>query len=295
MWHPANQEVNTMAILSDRALLVQLTISQWTARKYDRRVSQQVTQMNHASKDAGRFNKSLLPMNDYLDRVHSKSTLIRQDFYKNTLPWAMEGAQMLPSTNYLAFMTEFRKAKGEWEYLVSDFVAHYPQLKHDAAKALGDMYSDADYPADNEIAGRFRIDMAVFPVPSTDFRVSLSGDEMGRIQRDIEQRLAQAQAEATKDVWRRLYERVEHIARQCGNPNGRIFDSMLEHAKDICSLLPRLNITDDPNLEAMRQEVEGKLASLNTEALRGSPEARQSAADEASAIADKMRAFMGGL
>jgi hypothetical protein len=281
--------------LNDRALLVQLTISQWSARKYDRRVSQQVLNMNHASREAGRFNKSLLPLNDFLANVHSKSTLIRQDFYTNTLPWAMEGAQLLPSDNYLAFMTKFRKAKGEWESLVSDFVTHYPSLKRDAAKALGDMYDDADYPADNEIAAKFKIDMAVFPVPNNDFRVALSDGEMTRIQKDISDRLAQAQAQASRDVWQRLYDRVAHIARQCGNPNSRIHDSMLEHARELCSLLPRLNISDDSNLESMRQQVEEKLASLSTEGLRTDQTMRQTAAEEAEAIMNKMRSFMGGL
>lgn len=281
--------------LNDRALLVQLSVSQWTARKYDKRVSQQTTKMYHASAEAGRFNKSLLPLNDYLERVHSKSAAIRQDFYSNTLPWAMEGAQLLPTSNYLSFITQFRKARSEWEYLVSDFVFHYPALKVQASRLLGDMYSDNDYPADSDIASRFKMDIAIFPVPTNDFRVELSGSEMSRIQKDITDRLTQAQALASRDVWQRLFERVEHIARQCGNPKGRIYDSMLEHARELCDLLPRLNISDDPNLESMRQEVEGKLASLNTEVIRNDPAARQNVADDANAIMDKMRVFMGGL
>jgi hypothetical protein len=281
--------------LNDRALLVQLSVSQWTARKYDKRVSQQATTLYHASAEAGRFNKSLLPLNDYLERVHAKSNAIRQNFYSNTLPWAMEGAQLLPTSNYLSFITQFRKEKAEWEALVADFVYNYPALKVQAARLLGGMYSDSDYPADDEIANRFRMDIAIFPVPTNDFRVELSGAEMSRIQQDITARLVQAHTLATKDVWQRLYERVETISRQCSNPKGRIYDSMLEHARELCDLLPRLNIGEDPNLEAMRQEVEGKLASLSTDAIRNDPTVRQGAADDAAAIMDKMRAFMGGL
>jgi hypothetical protein len=281
--------------LNDRALLVQLSVSQWTARKYDKKVSQDATRMYHAASEAGRFNKSLLPLNDYLDRVHSKSAAIRQDFYTNTLPWTLEGAQLLPSANYLSFMTMYRKAKADWEALVSDFVFHYPSLKVQAARLLGNMYSDQDYPADSDIGNRFKIDLAVFPVPSNDFRVELADDEVSRIQKDIADRLAQANTVATRDVWRRLYERVEHIARQCGNPNGRIYDSLVEHAREICALLPRLNISDDPNLEAMRQEVEGKLASYSPEVLRNNVTVRQTVAEDASEIMDKMRAFMGAL
>lgn len=281
--------------LSDRALLVQLSISQWTARKYDKRVTDQALSMNYASKDAGRFNKALLPANDYLDMVHAKSAAIRQDFYTNTLPWGMEGTQLLPSSNYLNFMTKFRTAKAEWETLVSSFVHHYAPLKLQAKRALGNMYMDSDYPDERHIASKFKIDMAVFPVPSTDFRTALSSDELTRLQDDVSSRLKQAQAVATKDVWNRLYERVEHIARQLGNPKGRIYDSLIEHARDLCELLPRLNINDDPNLEIMRQEVEAKLATHSPDALRASQTLRQDTAEQAQDIMDKMRAFMSGV
>lgn len=281
--------------LTDRALLVQLTVSQWTARKHDKRVTKQAVTLNHAVSDAGRFNKALLPLNDYLDRVHSKSSAVRAAFYANTLPWAMEGTQLLPSANYLSFMTEFRRQKAEWEGMVADFVFNYPALRVQAKRLLGDMYLDSDYPSDDEIGSKFKMDVAIYPVPTDDFRVALSGDEMARIQKDIVDRVAKAEAEASRDVWRRLFERVEHIAKQCGNPKGRIYDSMVEHARELCELLPRLNINDDPNLEAMRQEVEAKLAAHNPEVLRNDPGVRQATADDANAIMDKMRAFMGSL
>jgi len=72
--------------LNDRALLVQLNVSQWTARKYDKSASKEVTTAHGANQAAGRFNKSLLPMNDKLDNIHKKTTLIRTKYYDNTLP-----------------------------------------------------------------------------------------------------------------------------------------------------------------------------------------------------------------
>ena len=281
--------------LSDRALLVQLSISQWTARKHDKRVTQQALSMNYASDDAGRFHKSLLPANDYLGMVHAKSAAIRQDFYTNTLPWGLEGTQLLTTANYLNFMTKYRAAKAEWERIVSDFVFHYPALKRRAMRSLGNMYRDDDYPTEEQIKHKFNMDMAIFPVPATDFRTQLSTDELTRLQQDVSSRLQQAEAEAARDVWNRLYERVEHIARQLGNPKGRIYDSLLDHARELCELLPRLNLTDDPNLEAMRQEVEGKLAAHSPDALRADQSLRQDTADQAQQIMDKMRSFMEGL
>lgn len=280
--------------LSDRALLVQLTISQWTARKYDKKATQEVATTFNASKDAGRYNKSLLPMNDYLDRVHKKTTHIREKLYKNTLPWGMEGVMMLPTTNYLAFMNEFRKEKNEWLTLVNDFKSNYLQLKDDAKRVLGRLYSDADYPTESEVGNKFKIDMAVFPVPSTDFRVAISSDELSRIQQDVEARVASAQAEAMKEVWQRLYDRVKHMAEKLADPKAIFRDTMVENLQEQCAMLTRLNFMDDPNLEALRQQVEGTLATHHPDALRNDPDLRRDTAAEAKAIMDKMSVFMGG-
>jgi len=281
--------------LNDRALLVQLNISQWTARKYDKKTTREVADNHGVDMAAGRYNKSLLPLNDYLANVHRKATAIRTEYYENTLPWGIEGTQMLPSANYLNFMTKFRKEKSEFEWLVMDFVNNYADLKNDAKRFLGSLYNDADYPADQDIAAKFKIDMAVYPVPSTDFRVTLASDELTRIQQDVEERLKNAQAVAMKDVWERLFDRVKHIAEKLADPSAIFRDSMVENARELCALLPRLNFMDDPNLETMRQQVEQKLVGYHPEALRNDPDLRRDTAAEAKAIMDKMAAFMGGV
>jgi hypothetical protein len=280
--------------LNDRALLVQLSISQWTARKYDKKATSEVATAFNTTKDAGRYNKALLPMNDYLDRVHKKTTHIRTKFYENTLPWGIEGTQMLPTNNYLNFMTEFRKEKGEWQYLVNDFVDNYDQLRVDAKRVLSGLYNDADYPTTQDLRRKFHIDMAVFPVPSTDFRVSIASDELSRIQEDVERRVAEAQSTAMKEVWTRLFDRVQHMAEKLADPKAIFRDSMVDNAREICALLPRLNFTDDPQLEAMRQDVEAKLIK-HPDALRNDPDLRRDTAAEAKAIMDKMKSFMGGV
>ena len=279
--------------LNDRALLVQLSISQWTARKYDKTATRQVADANNTTMSAGRYNKSLLPMNDLLDHVHKKATHIRTKFYANTLPWGIEGTQMLPTANYLSFMTEFRKEKGEWTTLVDNFVDNYDQLCLDARRILGNLYNSADYPSVSEIRQKFHMDMAVFPVPSTDFRVSIASDELSRIQQDVERRVADAQKTAMQDVWQRLYDRVKHMAEKLADPKAIFRDSMIENAREICMLLPRLNFADDPNLESLRQEVEMGIANHHPDALRNDPDLRRDTAAEAKAIMDKMSVFMG--
>lgn len=281
--------------LSDRALLVSLRISQWTARKLDKTATKQVNQLNYASDTAGRYNKSLLPANDLLDHVHKKTNLVRAEFLTNTLPWGIDGTRILPSANYLGFMAEFRKHKADWELLVNQFVQGYPDLQREAQHFLGRLYNPADYPDPSAVAGKFEIDMMVLPVPSDDFRVTLGDAEVSRLQAEMQQRYDSIAKNAMADVWSRLYERVKLIAERCNDPKSRIYDSLLDSARELCDLLPRLNLTDDPNLEAMRQAVEAQLVSVPTDAIRADLTVRKSTAETAEDIMAKMGAFMGGI
>lgn len=281
--------------LSDRALLVQLNISTWSANKLDKEISAETSAIKGAISNSVRTHKSLLPMCDMLTDIKSKATLIRQRFYDNTLPWGVKGIQILPTANYLAFMTEFRKEKAEYESLVQRFVPEYPQLVLDAQRFLGTAYKPADYPEAHEIADKFKMDMQVMPVPNNDFRVNIADEELERIHDEVSARVKQAAQGAMQDVWQRLYDKVKHFAEKMDDPKAIFRDSTVDHLVDLCELLPRLNVMDDPNLEAMRQEVEAKLAGYNPDVLRTSPTTRQTVADEANDIAAKMAAFMGGL
>jgi len=279
-------------MLNDRALLVSLSISQWTARKLDKKATKEVADINRASTSAGRYNKSLLPLNDLLANVHQKTGVIREKFAKNTLPWGIDGTRMLPSANYLQFMQDFRKEKAEWQSLVTTFLDNYEYLVAEAKRWLGDLYDEKDYPSKESIIGKFSMDMGIFPVPSNDFRVELSSDELTRIQEDLESRMTSIQQEAMNDCWHRLYKHVEHITEKLSDPKNIFRDSMIENARETCDLLTRLNISEDPNLEAMRQAVERKLLDHHPDTLRNDLDVRQDTAEEARKIMDAMSVFM---
>jgi len=281
--------------LSDRAILVQLGISTWSANKLDKEISAETTAIKGAISGSARVHKSLLPMCDLLDDIKKKATLIRTKFYDNTLPWGVKGIQILPTANYLAFMTDFRKERAEYEYLVKQFVPEYPQLVLDAQRFLGSAYKASDYPEAHEIADKFKMDMQVMPVPNNDFRVDIADEELARIHDEVEARVKQAAQGAMQDVWQRLYDKVKHLADKLNDPKAVFRDSTVNHLVELCELLPRLNVMDDPNLEAMRQEVEGKLAGYNPDTLRADVKVRQTVATEANDIAARMAAFMGGL
>jgi hypothetical protein len=278
--------------LNDRALLVSLNIGGWSGRRIDKRVTQDIASANGVTTSAGRYNKSLLPNCDLLSDIQQKDNHIRAKFYENTLPWGVEGQQILPVSNYLTFMNDFRREKAERTQLVSNFVSQYDALRVRAQTDLGPLFNPDDYPDSDRIAEKFYMDLQVMPVPTTDFRVQISSEELTRIQQDVETRVQKAQNTAMNDLWQRVFDKVKHIAEKCADPKAIFRDSMIENARELCELLPRLNFADDPHLETMRQEIEAKLLR-HPEALRTNPVLRQDTAIEAKAIMDKMSVFMG--
>lgn len=281
----------TYSTLSDRALLVQLTVSQWVGRKFDRSVSEKVAVDYHTDVSVGRYNKALLPATEALKRVQAKTTFIRAEYYRNTSPWGIEGTNILSTKNYLGYMAQYRKHSAEWWQLVDQFIDAYPKLVSQAQSSLGSMFNAGDYPSPSAIRDKFHIDLAVFPVPATDFRVQLGEDVVGSIQKDIEDRIQHASRIALQDMWSKLYDKVEKVQAKLVDPSATFRDSLIERVEEQCELLERLNFADDPALEAMRLRVKTAIAACNPDSLRLDLDYRQEIADEAAKIMEDMKGY----
>ena len=75
-------------------------------------------------------------------------------------------------------------------------------------------------------------------------------------------------------------------------PEAIFRDSLIENARELCDVLTRLNLTDDPKLETLRRQTE-LLVQSEPQLLRDNPDVRVSTANEAQAILDAMTATYG--
>jgi len=156
------------------ALLVELNVSQWTARKLDRSTTDElVTNKNAQSKGAARVNKNLFAGRSELEVVGKHVTEVRSYVYDNTLPWSDSGIRLLPSARFMEFNTKLQEAEDKFYGLVTEFVTVYPSLITAQAMALGDMFNRNDYPHHNDIEHRFNFNVNYMPVPASgDFRAT---------------------------------------------------------------------------------------------------------------------------
>ena len=277
--------------LSNKAMLISLNISSWTARRYDKKITKKVEDEFNA-KDSGRFNKILISL-DKIKGIQKVASEARDYHYEQTLPWGDSGTRILPSASYMTYTARMRELKAKFEFEVNAFLSVYPTLKEDAKIRLNGMYREEDYPNIETITNKYSFSVSVLPLPDAeDFRVDLQGDEVGKIQREIESRVAEAQDNAMKDIWDRLYEKVSRMADKLSDKNGIFRDTLVQNTIDLCNILPNLNISNNPKLEEMRREVENKLCGYVPQELRDNEHVRSMAAQDAQRILDSMSGYV---
>lgn len=240
--------------LQDSAMLVALNISTWSARKFDRTATHDVDKQ-HGANGAGRFNKLLIDK-AALEPIEQIEGAARQHHYSVTLPWGNQGERILPATLFMDYAHHMGNFKREFNARVRTFVAAYPELVQNARNRLGTLYDPTDYPPAADIAKRFAFETPVTPIPSADdFRVKLNDEYVQAIKDDVRQRQAQQQLEAVKHVYGRIREVVGRIRETCSKEKPRIFDSMIDNAKQLVDILPALNLTSDPELDRLAREM----------------------------------------
>ena len=265
------------------ALLVELSVSQWTARKLDRSVSDELVANKQAKdKGAARVNKHLLAGRNELEVINKFVTETRSYVYDNTLPWSDSGIRLLPSAKFMDFNSEMQSREDKFYGLVDEFVAIYPSLITAQAMALGDMFKRDDYPHADDIAHRFRFSTNFMPVPASgDFRVDIGNDAQAELQKKLANLADERVEHAMKDIKQRLLDHLKRMSDRLtvdyvnGEAKPRVFhDSLLEGAHDLCDMVDSLNIVGDAQLTEARKALKRAIGNIDVKDLRKDVETR---------------------
>lgn len=275
--------------LSNKALLVNLNISQWSGKKIDKRATETVEQSYNTERKVGRYSKNLLPSTKELDNITNIATKMRAYLYRNTHPWFNDGSYILSSLNYMDFINGFRALKQEFDAAVLNFIAMYPALKELAKLKLGNLYDESDYPSEQDIQYAFDCKITFLPVPDVgDFRVEVLDSE----KEEFLNSMKRVEDNTIRECYTRMHKVVMKAINKLNTPEAVFRDSLIENIQDICQLLPKLNVMEDQSLEGMRKELEESIQSISANACRENMIARNEAAKRLEAISNKMSVFM---
>ena len=284
--------------LASRAMLCSLSIGQWSARKHDPEASEEIAARHGAQSDVGRYNKILLPP-QALAEIKRIAGEARREHYFITLPWDDAGYRVLPAAVYLDHAAKLREYARQFDDAADAFAATFDELVRDSRVRLGGLFRPEDYPSAGDIRQKFSFETKVMPLPdASDFRVSLGDEETKRIQRQITATVEASLTIASRELWQRLYEAVSHMAERLSAY--KVSESGVEHPfRDtivtnlvrLVDVLPKLNVTRDPELQRMAEEIR-RLLLVDPGELRKSEASRNETARAAATIAQQMAGYM---
>lgn len=255
------------------AMLVELNIRVWTARKLDRKVSDEVVVgKNAGSKGAARVNKNLLAGRNELDVIGQHASAVRNYLYSVTMPWSDSGTgiRLLPAVRFTEFNARMLKEEAQHVALVDNFDVVYPSLITAQALALGDMFDRNEYPAPDRIRSRFSFNVSYMPVPKAgDFRVDIGNQAVAELQEQLSKIADERVKRAMDDVRVRLKEHMVRMSDRLtidvvddiAKPR-RFHDTLVESGLELCDVARSLNITNDPEIEKARLALETALTGV---------------------------------
>ena len=266
--------------LSSSALIVNLSLSVWTGRKLDKRVSEEVDQQNSTKSRAGNYHKNLMAGSGKLTEITKVANAIRSWMYGVTQPWGDNGDRILNMAYFLEFKDRLTDYETQFAVAVNSFLNDYDTLVAAAAFQLGDLFNREDYPTRETIEAKFGFRYSMIPLPqSGDFRVDIGEDGLKELQSQYEGVLQQRVTGAMTEAWERLHDCLSRMSERLEDSDDgkrKIFrDSLVENAIEICGLLKSFNITNDTRMDEMRKQLEDAMRGVDAESLRDSDSLRE--------------------
>jgi len=278
--------------ISSSALLVELNISVWPASKLDREVTDKVNTDASAVRGASQTKKNLFAGTSLRKDISDFAARVRLYHNKHTLPWADKGERMLPTKLFMDYKQTMNGFEQTFNMMCNNFYIEYPRLVVEAPTNLGSMYKAEDYPDLTDVRLKFGFRRAVKPIPeSGDFRLDIPAHDLVEMKNDYEKQYSDRLAEAMREPWERLHKMLVGMSEKLTDVEGdeskkRYHDTLISNPIELCGLLTKLNVTNDPKLEEARRQLELTMLGADIESIKED-------ADSRSALKSKVDAILG--
>jgi hypothetical protein len=279
--------------IASSAVLVELNISVWPANKVDREMTDTVNTNASAVRDASQTRKNLFAGTSLRKDIEKLAARIRLYHNQHTLPWADKGQRLLPTKLFMEYKQTMNNYEAQFKQMCNNFFVEYPRLVNEAQTHLGTMYRADDYPDLTNVREKFGFRMAIDPIPeSGDFRLDISAHDLEEMKQQYEAKFDERLAEAMRTPWERLHEVLSAMSKKLTDEEGeeskkRYHDSLVTNAVDLCGLLDKMNITNDPKLEEARKQLELTMLGADIETIKDSATVRESMKNKVDAILQK--------
>lgn len=291
-------DVNIIAPLADRALLVRLSRQTYNPYKKDDSVVKTANAVG-----VGNFNKHLFKdKNCRVMKTNQAFSEIYEFHRKHTSPWVDNGNRMIRTDAVPTYKQEMRNLIAVAETAADDLTAHWDEevakdlarigaINHELAKA-------SDYISKYEIRAKYSADVTFMPLPNEDdFRVGMDAEDIQGLRNAVKE----AELASTRYVLEQLIEPLRAAQEKLGTEigeKGAIFrDSLTANIVDVAERMESVNLSQDPEIAKMIKYVKdlGVMADSRKDELRDNPTIREKAGSKVEKVADALAKKMEGL
>lgn len=265
--------------ISASAVLVELNISVWPASKLDREITDKVNTDASAVRGASQTKKNLFAGTSLRKDISDFAARVRLYHNRHTLPWADKGERMLPTALFMDYKQTMNGFEQTFNMMCQNFFIEYPRLVAEAPTNLGTMYKAEDYPNLTDVRLKFGFRRTVKPVPEAgDFRLDIPAHDLDEMRSEFLKQQDKKLAEAMREPWDRLHEMLVGISEKLTDAEGegkkRYHDTLITNPIELCGLLTKLNVTNDPKLEEARRQLELVMIGADIEDIKEHADSR---------------------
>jgi hypothetical protein len=292
--------------LSKRALLAKVTVHRHYFEEKDLERKKELAEKYGCDPKLFDINKTTM-LKEFTKEIQSVCDLIHPTFNKYTQPWKEGGWRILNVNNYSKLEQDIRALNENLGKALDRFIPLYDHYKEESMLKLGGMSTNIDYPSAEYVRSRFSIEVSYDPITTSgDFRIEIGQDEVEQIKKVCDERNNRSLKVAMEDAWNRVVTAIEKIYNSFSaeeyewtNKAGeivmrkpRIFQSNIDNIRELIDLLPSLNITNDPNLNNIKRELEDKFLEINVEDIKDDDVLRKSKAKEAEDLLNNIKTLL---
>ena len=277
-----NMNINVSApTISSAAMLVELSISFWTARKLDKGTTSDVLYQKQAQRGAGSFNKNLLVGCDELEAIKKFAGNARTGIhYTMTLPWSDSGLRLLPTSKFFDYEERMSAMKAEFDRMVEAFIAVY-DLEVVAAQArMGSLFDASEYPSTEKVRSKFGFRVNYIPMPEVgDWRVDMNNETISSLKSQYGKFYDEQTRRSMSDLWNKLHTECERFLKQLtiddDGKKGKLYQSTIDHLSHLADMLEAVNFNNDPTMQLAQRKLKAIVSGLDKDDLVRNPSFRE--------------------
>lgn len=279
--------------INEEAMLVTFSTSRWAPVKAERQAVDTVATKYKANSAFINASKRIYE-SATLKNLNRTINDMRREHYRLTLPWTDRGDRLLPTETSVEYFKKMNNFEDEINKLKRALAEEFEGRVQDMEKELGDLFDRSDYPQAGEIADRFGVEVESKPVPeAADIRLrSLSKEMKEKLNRQFEEKIQEGMSTAVRSIYERIEERLRHMSEELDKDKPKFHETMLEKMHDLADLVPRLNVSQDKELDTLADDIRRRILNTSTKELKENPDKRKDTKKAVDEILDKAAGIM---